>query len=568
MDTKTKIKGLFGQKIQITVPSYQRAYSWTVGDDKVGQVDQFLDDIREHDVNKTYYLGHFLFEKDPVFDYKYYVIDGQQRLTTTVIFMSCLIRELQQRNITSIDEESVEEIAETYLIHHNRHKFETVVADAVFFEQRIIQLNPEAARDSDRKSLKLLDEAEHFFSKKMRGFSFDELCKMYRILSNAMITTFVMEGEDAKLLATQIFAFQNDRGKALTQLEKLKAYCMHQMYRYAEPEQVLSKISVLENDFSQIYSNVESLKTTEDQVLNWHCQAFTSGWSDAFSCIKNDFAKAEDKKQWILNFVHELSYTYKLMQKFESLEQGYECRLVADICYLDKPFAAPLILKLLHYDKWRDNDFEVLRAVEKILFKLRFTIGDFRTNRLIYFAKKYDGTEASLLPDLHYAVNNGFQGTWDFNGACRQYFASNSYHYRGDIKYVLYKYENYLRRLKKEPELSPDECSNIFETRSKSLENTLDHITPQDPDFTTYTDDFRTNFLNDIGNLTLMTWSNNSSKSNHNPADPSIRDRYDSVFRAQKEIFHTLCQDGQWGEDQIRARKKKIIDFVIAQWGL
>lgn len=31
MDTKTKIKGLFGQKIQITVPSYQRAYSWTVG---------------------------------------------------------------------------------------------------------------------------------------------------------------------------------------------------------------------------------------------------------------------------------------------------------------------------------------------------------------------------------------------------------------------------------------------------------------------------------------------------------------------------------------------------------
>lgn len=566
MDTKTKIKGLFGQKIQIAVPSYQRAYSWTVGKEKAGQVDQFLEDILEHDVNKTYYLGHFLFEKDPVYDYKYYVIDGQQRLTTTVIFMSCLIRELKQRNIVSIGEESVEEIAETYLIHHNRYKFETVVADAVFFEQRIIQLNPDAERDSDRKSLKLLDEAEHFFSEKMHSVPFDELSNMYHILSNAMITTFVMEGEDAKLLATQIFAFQNDRGKALTQLEKLKAYCMHQMYRYAEPEQVLSKISVLENDFSQIYSNVESLETPEDQVLNWHCQAFTSGWNDAFSCIKDDFAKAIDKKLWILNFVHELSNTYKLMRKFESLEQGYECRLVADICYLDKTSAAPLILKLLHYGKLRDNDFEALRAIEKILFKLKFTIGDFRTNRLISFAKKYDGTEASLLPALHYAEANGFQGTWDFNGSCRQFFNS-TYHYRSDIKYVLYKYENYLRAQERVAELNIDECNNIFRS-NKTLENTLDHITPREPEFTTYSDEFREQLLNCLGNLTLLTWSNNSSKNNRNPVLPEIRERYNTVYLAQKEIYKTICQTGQWGEEEIRARKKKIIDFVIAQWGL
>ena len=71
-----KIIDLFNKLKFIKVPDYQRAYSW----DKDQQINQFFIDIKEH-LNKKYYMGHFLFEKHDNSDV-YYIIDGQQRLTT------------------------------------------------------------------------------------------------------------------------------------------------------------------------------------------------------------------------------------------------------------------------------------------------------------------------------------------------------------------------------------------------------------------------------------------------------------------------------------------------------
>ena len=97
MERQTTIKKLFHEEgILFAIPSYQRAYSWEVEKDKK-QVEQFLTDIKEQNPKKKYFFGHFLFEKDEHNETKYWVIDGQQRLTTIVIFMSCLIRELEVR---------------------------------------------------------------------------------------------------------------------------------------------------------------------------------------------------------------------------------------------------------------------------------------------------------------------------------------------------------------------------------------------------------------------------------------------------------------------------------------
>lgn len=64
------------------IPRYQRAYSWGKK-----QREQLIEDIR--DAKGKYYLGHFLFEKND--DEKILkVIDGQQRITTLVIFFSSL----------------------------------------------------------------------------------------------------------------------------------------------------------------------------------------------------------------------------------------------------------------------------------------------------------------------------------------------------------------------------------------------------------------------------------------------------------------------------------------------
>ena len=59
METKTTIRKMLSGNY-ISVPKYQRAYSW----DTDKQVKQFLEDIDDYIASKSdkpYYFGHFIF---------------------------------------------------------------------------------------------------------------------------------------------------------------------------------------------------------------------------------------------------------------------------------------------------------------------------------------------------------------------------------------------------------------------------------------------------------------------------------------------------------------------------
>ena len=145
-DKTTIIKKLFDESdIQFAVPAYQRAYSWEVDSDK-NQVKQFYQDLIEQIEftkiielqisRKTYFLGHFLFEKDSQNPNKYWIIDGQQRLTTVVIFMSAFIAELNSRQengekLLDFDGKEIKlnRLRENYLIKDDAIKFESVAYD-------------------------------------------------------------------------------------------------------------------------------------------------------------------------------------------------------------------------------------------------------------------------------------------------------------------------------------------------------------------------------------------------------------------------------------------------------
>ena len=570
MDTpnpETTIDSLFSGKRRFCVPAYQRAYSWQVGGGD--QVGQFLNDIREQESNHSYYLGHFLFESQDgngVFQ----VIDGQQRLTTIVIFMSALVSECERRGIVKLGETEVGEICETYL-EHRLQKFWTVDADEAFFRERIVKRNMQAERTTNRRSERLIAAAADFFAREMREVATDELNAWYDVLKNAVATTYtVNDRENAKSIATQIFAFQNDRGKSLTTLEKTKAWLMHQVYRNAQVDEADDLVRAVESNFSEIYSCTESMLVSEDSVLGWHRQAFLDGNDDSsLDAVKRAMVSASDKIGWIIDFAAKLAQTFRFVVELEVAEERRDS-LIADICFLGKSSAMPLLIKLRHHRKIvvSSDGNEVLSLIENILFKLTFTNAGYRTNDLAKYARTYEGSnfDSWLVPSLRNAAVNGFKPYWDFNGSCRKFFEENRYHYIREIKYVLYKYENHLRDLRKEAHLSIDACNGIFR-ENKSVENTLDHITPQNPDWTVYTESFRRDYLSNIGNLSLLTWSGNASKNKRNPTLPEVRDKYNTPQWSQKEIYEILCT-GSWGEKEIDERRQRIVNFVVANWKL
>ena len=93
MEIKT-IKQLFEiENIHFKIPDYQRAYSW-----QEHNWGQFLEDLKE--CNNHFYLGQFIFEKK---DNAYFVIDGQQRITTLIIFLSVAINILKAQDTENSD---------------------------------------------------------------------------------------------------------------------------------------------------------------------------------------------------------------------------------------------------------------------------------------------------------------------------------------------------------------------------------------------------------------------------------------------------------------------------------
>jgi uncharacterized protein with ParB-like and HNH nuclease domain len=76
-----------------------------------------------------YYFGHFLFEEKD--EKKFGIIDGQQRMTTIVIFLSALFSRLKQiRPLNETEQETFEDIIK----RNSTYRFETVDYDDRFFK--------------------------------------------------------------------------------------------------------------------------------------------------------------------------------------------------------------------------------------------------------------------------------------------------------------------------------------------------------------------------------------------------------------------------------------------------
>ena len=571
MERETTISDLFYERgIKFAIPAYQRAYSWECDSDR-RQVEQFIIDIKEQNPQKEYFLGHFLFEKDKPDSKKYWVIDGQQRLTTVVIFISSMIRELEKREksgekLIDADGENVEiwRISENYIKMGKEYKFSTVSYDNPFFENLVFD-NNDKSNVIDSASTRRISEAKNAFDKLFAEADTTNILSWKRIIDNAVITTFEVKN---KVQSTQIFAFQNDRGKNLTTLEKLKAFLMHKIYAASEDAEPEDLIKNIETEFSDIYRQSEKISFDEDRVLGFHNTAYLPGWDNPLDNVKRvltGLANNNEKEQWIKDFVHTLKETF---HNIGIIEQKYEYNnSVADILILDTQNTMPLLIKLYHFHKNEEKEiiFGIAELIENILFKLYYTVANYQTNRLPAIAKEYQGDLTLLENELRNCSEKGFQWWWNFNGNCKNYFTDNNWHYNGNIKYVLWKYENDLRNSQKMSRLiTPNEYINKY--GKKRLENTIDHITPQNPDFTEYTEDFKRDYLHNIGNLTLMTWGDNSEKRNYNPVDK--KKLFDKDYRSHEEIKIVLETIGIWAEDEIKARRDNIINFVCREWKL
>jgi hypothetical protein len=235
------------------IPDYQRGYAWTLN-----QLKDFWDDLYNLDNNKHHYTGvltvksvssditnqpkwneeHWVLKER---GYKaYYVVDGQQRLTTAIIFIQALVEfaldmELnkgQQENSVYIGSYSIKDIKETFLViskpPHNiirTYKFGYESDNPSFKFLRYKILNEDSSGTVDETFYTLnLENAKNFFTQKIKGAcdldGENGVVDLYKKLTvNFKFNLYEIEDDFDVFVA---FETMNNRGKKLSNLELLK----------------------------------------------------------------------------------------------------------------------------------------------------------------------------------------------------------------------------------------------------------------------------------------------------------------------------------------------------------
>lgn len=529
------IQQLFKSSDYVRIPAYQRAYSW---DDK--QCSQFLEDLLEQK-GKKYYLGQFLFEKD---GNTLFIIDGQQRLTTTILFLSAISK------IKNLKDQNDESIAEIYLTD----VFKTIDDDQVIFKKVTQKHLVSAIDDTETISQKRIIEAFNFFETELTKLDNDNLNLIQQTLENAVISTFYITN---KVEATQIFEYQNNRGKELSRFEVIKAYLMHQIYiQSTNDNQANNDIAEIQSIISKTYRYIEAVEGyfTENELLDNYCTLFFN-IDGNIEAIKEKLKKEENKTKWIKLFFENF---VELTHSAKSIVSNKHQSDITNLFFVGNEANWKLVLLTIFYkgEVTGDTFKKIVKLLEVLCFKLK--LGDYRTDYLPHYSKQYFNPKVtynidSLYQDIKNVTERGFKWYWNdgdrFKNIITNYFDNEKWHYhRNTIKFVLWQYENSLRLKNRSGALLDKDLYNSY---------TIEHIKPQNPKDEEYTDQFRRNFLQLAGNLALLTQSQNSKFGNKS------FDKKSELFQDTALSSYTeIRQKTIWTEIEITERHKCISDFA------
>lgn len=355
------VLGLFdSSQKSFVIPVYQRAYSW-----EKPEWEALLNDLDEQiQGNNNYFFGNLLLETIKK-DIQYEIIDGQQRLTTITIFMRSLLNVLNQRKNEGEEiEVDIAEKGKIYFRNGGNIKLRPVDYDRACFDTLIIE--GKETFETHTPSQNKIKSAKKYFIDELEDYETEELLKILDKLETTELTCIELNGKKDSAL---MFELQNNRGKDLTNMEKLKSYCMYQMYVYSEIAETEANIEHISNVFKLIYQLINDLTIlNEDSVLIYHCNAYIKGYNYRnLDDIKDVFKKSTKKVNWIKTFVEELHTTFANMKKLELSNDIH----LANLNYLSIPaFVYPFIIKgYKHFVENSDQLSKLFHLLEIVVFR-------------------------------------------------------------------------------------------------------------------------------------------------------------------------------------------------------
>ena len=566
---------------KIIIPAYQRAYSW-----EEKQLEEFISDLQIHQEKEgegNYYLGHFIFEKNDngVLE----IIDGQQRITTALLFLSAC-----KRLNTHISHEVFEYISNFAVTNYDENAFNQLIDSGLI----------EHVSTSSQRRMQIAISGGRNPFKGFDSYILQNLDKVDRLIETICDAYISFALYKDKSVAAQIFELHNTRGINLTETEKVKSYLIKQIFLLSSQSQ--ENILTLQKYFSNIYELEEKAsenwikgEMSLDSILMFHLRAVddgnktntfnspavSTGDNGSLNYVKEKINKFNNDKEkiinYILNLAKEFNKTVELITNtIPSLDKNNP--LIGDVLILDRDRSMTFLLRLLRAENSLEE--KILERWERFLFCYEFIYhkgifynldyknrGDFE----LIFTKINDSSSSS---DVSRLINDYFIGgknfaqrklnersfwSWviwycdinDENGKNNKQSTDNwllNYAYNSWklIPYLLYKYE-------------VKNCSNNIEKiRNNVIKGnriSIDHIIAKENEQAQKI----SNNINGIGNLAIITVSENARLQNKDAI------HHANTF-SRLGLEHTAKQVFNWSNENlssaIEIRGYDILDFL------
>jgi hypothetical protein len=591
VDKKT-LTGLFADALY-QIPDYQRGYAWEDKQwkDFLQDIDALVDEqVRSHYTGtvvvyerRTPEVRPYGIERLKVVD----VVDGQQRLTTTCLYLSVIIRTLIQNGETAYDRKIPDFLysgATCKLLLNNE------TGDIFYDLLKTGQANTPPQSSHQKRLVQAYSRFQQHIDEQLATRGVDGttyLTDLYHAITQKLTFTFYTIEEESEIGMT--FELMNSRGKGLSVLELLKNYLMHWVSRNEiDPGARENLTKVINRSWKDTYTNLGASAGSEDQCLRiaWtlYCSHSPANWI-GYEGFKGDeyiplrmFTKRSkaDTKMFIERFASGLS---EISRHYASITQPTESTTLseAERIWLSKIHHTGNIANFLplmvaarkhrHAGIIPEGAYiGLLQALECYAYRVflsaarRSNAGKSSFHRWAYEIFTQSQTIGDVTHWVHeltryYAPEDAF-----INGNASP---SDWYKTRHRLKYTLFEYEVHLLATEgtgTQPRISWNQLGD----------STIEHILPQNPPKPSHWNAVwnKTAFnasVHDIGNLVLT--HNNASYSNfefarkkgHPGQSPSYSN---SDIRQERKI----AAFADWTPKGFGERRHALIAWINARW--
>lgn len=629
----TKLRSLndvFSQSF-FRIPDFQRGYSWgkeqlndfweDVFNLKAGNVHYTgmltVEEIHQKDINglEKWSDDLWLFEKG----YKaYYVVDGQQRLTTIIILLNEILDRFEEEegiNFSSKSQWILKFLYSNYSTEYKSYLFGYEKDDPSdeYFKTKVLGQHSSYSDKVPEQTLYTynLAFAQSFFKERLDVLDKEALEGVFKKVVNSLKFNFYEIDDDLDIYVT--FETMNNRGKDLSTLELLKNRLIYLSTLLQEDD---LKKNRLRKDINEVWKTIYAYlgknkdnRLIDDDFLRDHWimyYKYDRSISDAYAqfLLKDKFtAKAvlssevdfSDIKKYIDSLSASIKAWFYLFNINTSIYNDELKEWIQKLNRLTFGAFIPTLVAAFVKEKDEMKILDLVKAIERFNF-LVFRISQRQSNtknshfyrlaNMYYHDLDFWGYGPTkieeVILDVKYLTDgvneNGNNDGWleleKFEHHIKDLFNKKEGYYSWNgLRYFLYEYELYLRDIAKgNTKVTWDD----FNKRKK--EDTIEHIYPQTANKREWKIAFKgvsakrkDYLLHSLGNLLLLSRVKNSEFQNnifdHKKKHINKDNNEVGFFNGSYSEIEVASND-DWTPKEIEERGVKMLGFLEERWNV